>query len=132
MTITKRYTSKLSISDLYEAWISPEMTISPVIKIDIDPRIGGQFILHSQMQNTTSIMKGRILEIIKDQKLIYTWHWEGSDETSVVTVDFASESDQSIIQISHIGLLTKESEKNHSMGWDAYFEALEKKLIEQQ
>lgn len=128
MVISKDYHSKISIPELFAAWISPKMLIHPVTKIDVKPQVGGHLILQSESAQGLSVMKGEFLELEQDRKLKYTWHWEGSDETTIVTIVFGSEGQLSTINLRHEGFLTKESMEMHDDGWDYYVSALEKKL----
>lgn len=128
MTVTKMYTSKFDNHALFNAWISPQMTIPPITKIEVEPEVGGKFILYSESGNRTSKMAGEFLEITNGQKLKYVWQWEGAEEKTIVTVLFNYEGDKNKILITHEGFLTTESAEMHSSGWDHYFSELENLL----
>jgi len=128
MMITKTYISKFNNKILFNAWVSTQMIIPPITKIEVDLKIGGKFILSAESSNGTSKMVGEFLEIINEQKLKYVWYWEGSDEKTNVTVLFNYEDNENKISIIHEGFLTKESAEMHSTGWDHYFTELDNLL----
>ncbi|MGI9544524.1 MAG: SRPBCC family protein [Cyclobacteriaceae bacterium] len=128
MTITQTYTTELPIPSLFEAWISPEMPVPPVVKIEVVPEVGGHFILHAQSEHDLSIMNGEFLKLILNQELKYTWNWEGSEETTIVSVDFIPGAEVNSIRVTQDGFLSEESKSLHASGWDHYFRELESLL----
>ena len=128
MKISKKYSSEHTPKALFEAWISPEMLISPAIKIEVDPVVGGHYILHAESDLGVFIMRGEFLEIVPGKKLSYTWWWEGTDENTIVNVGFSTTNDATTIYIEHSGFLTSESKERHEVGWDHYVGELEKKI----
>lgn len=130
MKLTKTYQTKLSVQTIFEAWISAEMVVPPITKIEVAPEVGGHFILHAQSNTGSLAMRGKFLEIEPNKKLKYTWNWEGSEETTIITVDFITGVEVSTIQITQADFLEQDSMERHATGWDYYFEALEKKLQE--
>ena len=129
-TFSKTYYSQFNVATLFAAWISPEMTIPPVTKIEAEPKVGGDFILHSESENGVSVMKGKFLEFLENERLKYTWNWQDSDEETVILVEFKSEGGKTNIHLVHSGFATKESLDMHASGWDYYVEALLQKLEE--
>ena len=66
-------------------------------------------------------------------ELLYSWHWQGSDETTLVNVEFSSEQGGgggSKVHIVHTGFTSEESREMHDSGWDHYFKSLEEKIKE--
>ncbi len=128
--IQKKYISTIAREMLFQAWISPEMTIAPITQIDCDPVVGGVFKLVAESPEATGVMEGEFLEIIWNRKLRYTWAWEGAAENCIVEVRFKMEEGQSLVELEHSGFLSDDSEDRHDEGWDLYFQGLESKLKE--
>ena len=74
------------------------------------------------------IMRGKFLKLEQNQQLKYTWEWEGTDETTTVSVDFITGKEANTVRVTHEGFLTKESRALHASGWDHYFSELESLL----
>lgn len=129
-TISKNYVSEISVQALYEAWLSPDMAIDPVTKIEVDAREGGFLRLFAESPDGTFVMNGKLLELIENQKIRYTWKWDESAEETIVTVTFHSNNGKSEIRLGHDGFQTQESKDLHDSGWDQYFTRLEKKILD--
>ncbi len=130
MKIIKTHYSEHDAKRLYEAWISPESIIAPINKIEVDPVVGGDYLLFAQAPEMTMTMRGKFREVIAGKRLKYSWHWEGTEETTMITVEFVEQPDASgtYIHLEHEGFLTEESRKNHDEGWDRYFAGLDQLL----
>lgn len=124
MTIHKEYKLEVAIEVLYEAWISPEMAIAPVTKIECNPVVGGIFKLFAESDEAVGIMIGVFEEVTPSEKLKYSWQWEGSEEKSVVKVQFIEEKGHTLVQLEHSGFVTQESKDAHDAGWDSYINGL--------
>ena len=133
MDLIKNYTSKIEKTMLYQAWISPEMVIPPITKIESNPIIGGVYKLYSQTSDGVGIMNGQFQSLIENEALIYSWHWEGANEHTLVTVIFKEIENRggTNINIEHTGFQSEESKAMHSFGWDSYFSQLEKKILQE-
>ncbi|MFY0599988.1 MAG: SRPBCC domain-containing protein [Cyclobacteriaceae bacterium] len=129
MNLSKQYSSQFTCRQVFEAWISPSMIIPPATKIEVEPIVGGKYHLYAESESATFIMKGIFLEIVPNQKLMYTWQWEGTDEQTVVTVAFSENPNGCTINLEHEGFVSDESIKNHSEGWDSYVSGLEERII---
>ncbi|MDN5200971.1 SRPBCC domain-containing protein [Fulvivirgaceae bacterium BMA10] len=129
MKVSKVYFTKIEKEKLFEAWISSDMVIEPVSRIESDPVVGGQYKLYAESPTGTSVMSGEFKVIDKYERLEYTWHWEGTGEITVVNIAFKQVLDQTIVKLEHEGFATIESRDIHDAGWDNYFEGLERKLL---
>lgn len=128
MIIQKTYVLDLSSKTLFEAWVSPNMTIPPVTKIECDPVRGGVFKFWAESPEAVGIMIGVFEEVIHYKKLKYTWQWEGSEEESLVTVEFDEDANQATIRLEHSGFLSQESKDAHDVGWDSYVNGLVERI----
>ncbi len=122
MRIEKRYTLHCSTSQVYDAWLSEESIIPPVVNINSDPKPNGVYLLKTR----DATMVGQFLELVQNKLIKYSWHWEGTDEETMVTLRIKSDSDGTAIQLIHEGFNSEESLKMHASGWDEYVSALEK------
>ena len=124
MRLEKKYETPFPASVVYQAWLSPDTVVPPVTRIEVNPSVGGYLVLHVDGPAGRSIMRGVFLKIIPDECLRYSWHWEGTDETTVVGVGFESRSGASALTIRQNGFRTRESMDRHAAGWDAYVAGL--------
>lgn len=128
MEIKKTYTTDIERSILYQSWVSEDMLVEPAIRIESEPKVGGHYKLYSSSLAGEAVMNGVFKEVIPNQKLHYSWHWEGSDETSYITVEFREEEGLTIVDLHHYDFKTVESRDMHDWGWDSYFEGLIAKI----
>lgn len=126
MKIIKSYETTLPVEKIFQAWISEDSVVPPVTKIFSNPVVGGEYILETRGSHPLSVVKmiGEFLEVEKNSRLKYTWHWEGIEETTIVTVDFLEVDRQTQVNILHEGFLTEESKQMHDSGWDSYWAGL--------
>ncbi len=128
MNINKVYHSKYSPEELFKAWVSPNMTIPPVVKIEVNPVINGHLILHTKSPEFESTMTGAFLEIELNRFLKYTWNWSGSEEHTIIEVSFLATPEGTDIHIKHRDFQSEESRTMHDSGWDHYVTELQKKM----
>lgn len=125
MSIKIQFFSKNKAQDWYEAWISPKTVIRPVFKIESDAREGGTFMLHARMGAETRKMNGKFLLLEYGRKIRYTWKWEGTNETTHVTVDFIEDELGTRVVLEHNGFTDRQSQELHAQGWEVYLQALD-------
>lgn len=124
MSLSKTYYFDKSVSDVYAAWISPATVIAPATAMDIDPRVGGHYRLIMESADIDTKAEGVFSIVEKNQRLVYSWQWSGSDEVSTIDVRFLREKDGCRIHLEHTGFITQESLHNHDAGWDSYTNGL--------
>lgn len=107
------------------------MAIDPVFKIECDLTPGGIFRLFAKSEESEGVMTGTFREIVINEKLVYSWNWEGSPETTTVTVEFITENQGTQVVISQVGFQSMESHELHDQGWVRYFNGLELKILNQ-
>ncbi|SMD38105.1 Uncharacterized conserved protein YndB, AHSA1/START domain [Reichenbachiella faecimaris] len=128
-TILKKFSIPVGRKELFEAWISPQMTIAPITKIECNPMAGGVMNLYAESAEAVGVMNGLFEEVIPNEKLKYSWQWQGSDEQTMVTVIFKDDGLQTLVQLEHTGFLSKESYDAHNSGWDNYLDGLADRLV---
>lgn len=102
---------------VYRHWISNDTVIAPAERMEIEPNPGGVYRL---IMPGGMIMEGTFSEVVPEQRLSYTWHWQGDAETSQVRVAFAADGDGTQVTITHSGFTSQTSYDNHAQGWDSY------------
>lgn len=89
---------KASAEQVFDAWLDPPLISQwmfgpavrdeEVMRITVDPRVGGLFMFVVRRQGKEIVHAGEYLELVKPRRLKFTWSADGSDE-SRVTVDIA-------------------------------------------
>ena len=107
------------MQQVYSSWISEETVISPTAKLVIEPQLGG---IYRLIMANDAIMNGIFSEVEPNQRLKYSWQWEGSDEIAEVEVIFAQHPAGTNVHITHSEFQSSTSLDNHAAGWDSYIE----------
>jgi uncharacterized protein YndB with AHSA1/START domain len=71
---------------------------------------------------------GRIIEVVDNQRIVFTWGWERDDTplapgSSTVSIDLVPDGEGTIIRLTHSGL-PPESVETHRVGWENYMDRL--------
>jgi uncharacterized protein YndB with AHSA1/START domain len=71
---------------------------------------------------------GRIVEIVDNRRIVFTWGWERDDMpvppgSSTVSIDLLPDGDGTIIRLTHSGL-PQDSIEIHRDGWENYVSRL--------
>jgi uncharacterized protein YndB with AHSA1/START domain len=93
---------------------------------EIEPRPGG--ILRVRMPGG-QIASGRFVEIVPDQRLVFTWGWEGdappvAPGSTTVVVELEPDHDGTLLRLTHSGLEPPPVAEHHRAGWERYLERL--------
>ncbi len=117
---------------VFEAWLKQEhlakwMGPTPDINLSftqIDPRVHGKYRFGFEDQgcsDSTSYVHGEFLQIVKPEKLIFSWIWEEplaeAGVHTLVTVDFKEVSEGTEITLLHQKLMDDASCQRHREGW---------------
>jgi len=98
---------------VFSAWLVPRMLgqwmFGPrvrdenVVRLDLDPRVGGRFSLKVERQGVLVDHVGRYLEIEHPSRLVFTWEIENlpDDEPSVVSIDIAPKGNGCELTLIH-------------------------------
>ncbi len=119
--------------EVFDAWTDPEVLRrwwavdpagrTPVAEVDL--RVGGRYRLSmEQPDGTRHTVAGEYLEVVRPERLVYSWAWEQDDgrldeHASTVTVQFNGEGDQTKLVLEHTDLASSESRDRHADGWSA-------------
>jgi uncharacterized protein YndB with AHSA1/START domain len=89
--VTHRFTA--SAERVFDAWLDPGLVhrwwsgMDDIVRIEIDPRVGGEysFVVHRDGQDLDH--HGEYLEIDRPGRLVFTWLVDDEEGPSVVTID---------------------------------------------
>ena len=115
---------------VYAAWVSNDTVIPPATRMDIKAEVGGHYRLAAAGDDFTATNEGEFLEVEKDKRLLYSWHWQGDEETTQVEAQFNPHPEGTELRLRHGTFTTKESLVNHDNGWNSYVAGLRDLLLE--
>ena len=70
--------------------------------------------------------QGLYREVVPNRRLVHTWCWEGSDDESLVTVEFEpGPPGTTRLTLTHSRLASSEARDNHERGWISCLAKLE-------
>ena len=124
MDIEKQYDLPFSVETVFSAWTSSETIIPPATRMNITPRVGGEFVLFVETPQFNARTRGRFKEFLPNEKLVYSWEWNDDGEETEITVDFAAAGKGTLLNLTHSGWQKEESRQMHDSGWDSYIEGL--------
>jgi uncharacterized protein YndB with AHSA1/START domain len=96
---------------------------------EADVRAGGRY--RVQMSEGGSDCEfhttgGIYREVVPNERLVFTWQWEGSDLETVVTLDFKALSEnETELTLTHEGFDSEDTRDKHGQGWDGCLANLE-------
>ncbi len=93
---------------------------------EIDARPGGVFRLRMPGAQVAS---GEFVEVVPDQKLVFTWGWEGEDSpvppgSTTVVIELHPEGLGTLLRLTHTALAPPPVAEHHRQGWELYTERL--------
>lgn len=127
---------------VYQAWTDPEMMnkwlfpdagMYAVCRVDL--RVGGRYevqmhppkVAPDEPAKEPYIVAGVYQEIIPEEKLVFTWQWQGDEdnEETLITLSFRSLGDsETELTLLHERFGSEESRDNHAQGWEGTFNQL--------
>lgn len=107
------WTSSTQIS----RWFAPGDMRVPEAKVDFRP--GGRYrIVMEEPDGARHIVTGEYREVVPNQRLAFTWQWEGSEAVTFVEVEFrAVDGDSTELRLVHTRFATEEQRDLHGQGW---------------
>ena len=118
-TFNKSYVLEYPLELVFSNWIAEDTVVSPAEKMEIEPRVGG---IYRLLMPGGAVMEGVFSEFSENDRVRYSWHWVGSDETTEVDVNFQKHSVGTEVQVTHSGFESTKSFDNHASGWDSYID----------
>lgn len=97
---------------VYDAWLDPaqlgQWMFGPgvrdeeIVHLQVDPRVGGTFSFAVRRQGTEFDHVGRYRELIRPERLVFTWGIRGqSTDESVVTIEIRNVNDGCELTLTH-------------------------------
>lgn len=132
---------------VFDAWTDPEVLRrwfaagpdwdTPVAEVDL--RVGGGYRLtmHDPTNDIERTVLGSYLEIVRPERLVYTWMWErepGSEPSpeTTVTVEFIAVSGagaRTTVLLRATGFLSTHDRDQHSSGFAACLDNLARRIF---
>ena len=114
--------------DALRKWMGPGEITAPDSKIDACE--GGSLtipMVHADGSVMTA--RGKILEVIPDSKLRFTWAWDQEDGSAgqimEITLDFIPTEMGTKLTLHQTNFIDEEARDHHGKGWTGCFEKLE-------
>ena len=114
-------------ADKMVKWMGPGNVVCE--KVEIDLKVGGQYNINMNTDEGVRIAKGEYKEIVPNEKLVFTWEWEGGTfQNSLVSIVFTHQDNGTLISLHHTLLPNKENAQHHTQGWEGCIIKLESYL----
>jgi uncharacterized protein YndB with AHSA1/START domain len=134
-SLTLKRRLKASPAKVFAAWTDPEKVkgwMGPgevkAVSAECDARVGGRY--HWKMQSPDGAahnVGGVYREIIPNEKLVFTWAWDGSPESeSLVTVLLRPDGDGTLLTVTHEQFPDEDTRNRHQGGWNGALDKMEK------
>lgn len=115
--------------EVFDAWTKASLLVQwfvcaedPASRADVDLRVGGRYLIHwDRTASGPKTLRGTYREIDRPRRLVYTWRWDGSDEETVVTMDFIEKAGKTEVSLRHTGFSNGKSRDEHGVGWGFCF-----------
>lgn len=132
LTLKRRF--KASPAKVFAAWTDPALLVRWMgpneienISADCDPCVGGAYrcvmrAADGEMHDVSGVYR----EIVKDEKIVFTWAWRGTPERrSLVTVLIKPDGDGALLTLVHEQFADEAARDRHVHGWSGSFDRLE-------
>ncbi|WP_321783071.1 SRPBCC domain-containing protein [Paraburkholderia sp. J94] len=105
-------------------WMHPLDTTC--LHAEADVRVGGRFrVIMRSPDGEEHDVSGTYLEIVPEQKLVFTWAWRSTPEReSRVSVVLRAEGETTELTLRHERLFDEETRDAHRDGWSSAFDRL--------
>ena len=102
---------------------------------EFKPEVGFEFEFVVEHQGTTYHHLCKIMEVIPEKKIAYTWRYKGEPGDSLVTFELFAEGDKTRLKLTHEGLETLPktpsfARKNFMEGWTQIIGSSLKEFVE--
>jgi uncharacterized protein YndB with AHSA1/START domain len=116
---------------VYEAWIDPHgirewMCPGDAISAEavLDVRVGGSYRIVMKSRERDHVHTGVYQVVEPNAKLVFTWTQEGSDDTTLVTVEFLPRGNESELVLTHERFAKADVAQRYQSGWGTIAEKL--------
>lgn len=131
LTIVRRI--KATPQKVFDAFIDPQKIAlwwgpdaGPVLTAEVDPRVGGRFLVRFRMQDGTVHGSHGIFEAFDPPRhLAMSWQWENEpDAPSRIEVTLREVPDGTEMTFTHALLKDAATRDSHEKGWSGAFDKL--------
>ena len=106
-------------------WYGPETMRTEVLSNDLSP--GGRYeMVMRSTQGEEHHLSGAYEEIDPPNKLVMTWKWKASENTTRVMIELRPEGDNTHLRLTHTGFVDGDDRNNHNGGWSSSLNDLER------
>jgi len=136
-------TFKAPCHKVYEAWtmaktLSQWFAPSDEMKtevLELDVRVGGRYKIRMEEGGSDCefhTVGGEYLSITPNEKLIFTWKWEGDDGNTemLLTLEFIDKGDTTDFLLTQERIPSEEARDAHNEGWTGCLTRLDNLLID--
>jgi uncharacterized protein YndB with AHSA1/START domain len=93
---------------------------------EIDATPGG--VLKLEMPGG-QVASGRVVEVILDRKVVFSWGWEGDDTpvppgSTIVVIELEPDPAGTLLRLTHRDLTPPPTAEHHRAGWERYLDRL--------
>lgn len=129
---------RTSCEKVFDAWTKPaqlkewfavaEGFTTPIAEVDL--KVGGRYRLGMKAagDNPLLVVGGVYQEIVRPQKLVFTWRWENGDPNepeTLVTVEFFENNGLTDVLLKHELFTDIAQRDKHAEGWQGCLNKLE-------
>ena len=124
--LTLHRTINAPVETVYAAWTDPAILRRWLAPGDAtagravaEVVVGGTFLIEMVGANGERwVTRGVYREVVRNRRLVHTWCWEGSEDESLVTVEFEPASAGATrLTVTHTRFAQTETRDNHELGW---------------
>ena len=114
-----------------EQWFGPEGYQTTVQELEV--QVGGAY--RFEMRNPdggVAYLTGKYMEIIPNEKLVYTWRWmdwAANMEDTLVTVQFLDNGDSTEVAVAHKNFASEAARAGHGFAWSGILEGSLRKYL---
>lgn len=110
-------------AQLVARWMSPASEVRNEVR-ELDARVGGRYRFAYHMPDgTVSVVIGEYREVVRAQRLVFTWTWESPDRhagiETLVTVELVADGAATLVRVLHERFPDEDARDRHDAGWCA-------------
>lgn len=136
VTIVVRRHYAFSAERVFDAWLDPAIAgkflfATPtgiMLKVEIDARVGGAFLITERRGDREDEHRGRYLEIDRPKRLVFNFGDDIAFDATTVTVEITPADDGCDLVLTHTGVGPRWESQTRS-GWTGILEGLAAALV---
>ena len=104
-------------ASILQQWMGPGDV--ECIACEVDLTVGGSYRIHMRSSDGDHVALGEYVEIVPNQKIVFTWSWESGFVTnSLVTVTLSPRDGGTHVELLHEKLPDADTTGKHAHGWE--------------